>query len=75
MRSMAQARFTAVGRARRSNSAASFTSSPRIAANARPNAAAQPMAGAPRTTMSRIAASTSRGLRQAIQITSRGSRR
>ena len=66
MRSSAQRRFTAVGReAARARSAASYAA-PRWAASTRPNAAAMPIAGAPRTAMSRIAPATSSALRQSM---------
>jgi hypothetical protein len=70
-------RFTAVGRARRSTGSAASTSFRRLrrAASAMPKAAAQPMSGAPRSTMSVVALATSAAVRQVTYLTWRGSRR
>src|SRR6266852_6143298 len=75
MRSRAQKRFTAVGRLAAkflnaisiaaSNSARALCSC-RCASSAIPNAAAQPIAGAPRTTIERMASATSAAL---VQLT------
>src|SRR3990170_699840 len=61
--SIAWNRSWPVGRVLRRRSAAAFTSSPLIAARARPYAAVAPIAGAPRTTMSSIASATSSTVR------------
>src|SRR3990172_3795666 len=83
MRSIAQRTFTAVGRALRSALAVPWIIASRpdgpvarawAAVRARPYAAACPIAGAPRMTISWIAAATSAPVRQATSISSSGRR-
>src|SRR6187551_1506808 len=71
----AHGRFTAVGRAETRTSAASSRSSPFAAASAYPYAAATPIAGAPRTTIVRIAFATSCAERHSTWTSSSGRRR
>src|SRR6266536_5268899 len=83
MRSMAQKRLTAVGRVTRicshtpsrSRRSAAPSAVERRTPSAIPKAAVTPMAGAPRTAMSRMAAATSAGCRQRRYDSSCGSRR
>ena len=60
MRSMAQNKFTAVGRVAASVLQTVSKSAPSCTPNATPIAAATPMAGAPRITMVLMASATSR---------------
>src|SRR6478672_1136111 len=73
--SSAHARLTAVGRDSRRTRSAASRSSPFDAASAMPYAAATPIAGAPRTTIVRIASATSAADRHSTSTSSSGSRR
>src|SRR5882672_787440 len=84
MRSSAQERLTAVGRLSASVLKATSIASvncegarcfSRCASSAMPNAAAQPIAGAPRTTIARMATATSAALVQLTYSSRPGSRR
>ena len=65
----------AVGRVVRSRAPASSTSPPRFCASAMPNAAATPIAGAPRTIMSLIALATDAASRHSTHFSSVGNSR
>ena len=75
IRSRAQPRLTAVGRDARRTAMASSRSSPARAAITTPQAAATPIAGAPRTAIVAIASATSRQWRRGRMATSWGNRR